>query len=116
MLLADLLIGGALEFFLASLVDKVGDFIFRQLATELLFLSLNGPVAFLGPFGEPVDEGGRHTLDLEGRAGGAKGVAKLVEMTGQFVAIDGGRVMDGVEHGGGLQRFPALLGLVPRAA
>jgi hypothetical protein len=33
----------------------------------------------------------------------------------QFAAIDGSAVMNGVEHGGRLQRFPAMLGVVPGA-
>ena len=56
-----------------------------------------------------------NALDLEGRAGAPERVPKLVETPGQFIAIDGGAVMDGVKHGGGLQRLPAVLGVVPGA-
>ena len=36
-----------------------------------------------------------------------------MESAGQFIAIDLGAVANGVEHPGGLERFPTLLRLVP---
>jgi hypothetical protein len=47
LLVTHLFIGHALEFFWPRLVDDMGDFLFCQLATELVFLTFHGHVPLL---------------------------------------------------------------------
>src|SRR6266545_5823417 len=79
LLLAHLFIRSAFQLFGPSLVDNMGDFILRQLATQALFFFGHGGVPFLGPLRELFNELGRDALDLERRAGPAQGITKVVQ-------------------------------------
>ena len=115
LLLAHLFIRRALEFFRTGLVDDMGDLLFGELATELLFLTFDGHVPLLRPLREPFNKLGLDTFDFKGRAGAPGGISKLVETLGQFIAIDCRAVVNGTEHVAGLERLPTLLRLVPGA-
>jgi hypothetical protein len=69
LLFAHLFIGSALQFFGPGLVDDMGDFLFGELATELVLLTFDGHVPLLRPFGKPFNQLGVDALNLESRAG-----------------------------------------------
>ena len=65
LLFTHLFIRRALEFFRPGLVDDMGDLLFGELATELVFLTFDGHVPLLRPLREPFNKLGLDTLDLE---------------------------------------------------
>ena len=113
LLVAHLFIRHTLELFWPRLVDDMGNLLFCELATELVFPTLHGHVALLRTFRESLNQFRIHTLDFKRRAGAPGDITNLVQTLGEFVAIDYRAVVDGPEHIARLQCLPTPFLLVP---
>src|SRR5438105_445293 len=89
-------------------MDDMGDFILAEVASEAFFVFGYGGISFFGSLGESFNQLGRNTFDFESGTSLTRSIAQLLKPVDQFVAIDLGAVMNGVEHAGGLQGRPPL--------